>query len=285
MNRADPPGLELVISPFEADAGEMVEVARCAEDSGYDAVWTFDHLTGSMLDRGWSHDPFAVLGAMAIVTDRIRLGPLVANMMNRHPVQLGLAMASLQSLSQGRAVLGLGAGASPGSMWAGEHEAIGTALLASGTQRQLRLVETIQVIEALWSDDESFHGRFFTVDPIDDVVGPSPRPPIILGGSGPTLTSIALAWADGVNLLPGPGLDGVFELLAAADPGPDFAISLYDRADLDHPRGGEPDPASRAHPGLVTARTLAVQAPFDLAAIARLGRRHRAGQGEGPAGG
>ena len=74
--------LDLVISPFGATALEMVEVARCAEENGFNGVWTYDHMAGAMLDRGPSHDAFAILGAIALATERVRVGPLVANMMN-----------------------------------------------------------------------------------------------------------------------------------------------------------------------------------------------------------
>ncbi len=176
---------DLVISPFGASAQDMVEVARCAEDSGFDGVWTYDHMTGTMLDRGRSHDAFAVLGAMAAATASVRVGPLVANMMNRHPVQLAVAMATLQSLSDGRAVLGIGAGAAPGSRFAREHEAIGTAPL-DGAARRRRLVETIAVVRQLWAGQSEFRGEFFRIGGLDFGLGEPSAPPIIVGaGSRP----------------------------------------------------------------------------------------------------
>jgi alkanesulfonate monooxygenase SsuD/methylene tetrahydromethanopterin reductase-like flavin-dependent oxidoreductase (luciferase family) len=248
----------------------MVEVARCAEASGYRAVWALDHLTGSMLDRGWSHDPFVVLGAMAAATERVAVGPLVANMMNRHPVQLALALASLQSLSGGRAVLGIGAGPTPGSVWAVEHEAIATPLLATGSARRRRLVETIRLVDALWAGHDSFEGEFFTVADLGEVVGPTERPPIVVGaGSGATL-EVALAWADGVNLLSGPKLTELLAAVEEADRPAGFTVSVYVDADPTHPAGGEMVERLRAAP-VVSAVTLAVRAPYDLDAIARLG--------------
>ena len=108
-------------------------------------------MTGAMLDRGSSHDAFAILGAIALATERVRVGPLVANMMNRHPVQLAVAMSTLQSLSQGRAVLGIGSGPAPGSRFALEHEAIWTQLL-DGPARIRRLIETIALVRLVWAD-------------------------------------------------------------------------------------------------------------------------------------
>ncbi len=109
---------DLLLSPFGADGPEMVEAARVTEQAGYGGVWTLDHFSGSMVQRPWSREPFTILGAIATATSRIRIGPLVANVVNRHPALLTSAAATLQSLSGGRAVLGLGAGAAPGATFA-----------------------------------------------------------------------------------------------------------------------------------------------------------------------
>jgi alkanesulfonate monooxygenase SsuD/methylene tetrahydromethanopterin reductase-like flavin-dependent oxidoreductase (luciferase family) len=116
---------DIVLSPFGADAAAMVDAARCLDESGFDGVWTLDHFSGSMLDRPWSREPFTVLGAMAAVTSELRVGPLVANMVNRHPALLASAASTLQSIAGGRSVLGLGSGAARGSRFAAEQDAIG----------------------------------------------------------------------------------------------------------------------------------------------------------------
>ncbi len=257
---------DVVVSPFGASAQDMVEVARCAEDGGFDGVWTYDHMTGTMLDRGRSHDAFAVLGAMAAATASVRLGPLVANMMNRHPVQLAVAMATLQSLSDGRAVLGIGAGAAPGSRFAREHEAIGTAPLDGGARRR-RLVETIAVVRRLWAGQSEFRGEFFRIGGLDFGLDEPSAPPIIVGaGSRPTV-ELAVRHADGVNLRVDRRLP---ELLAAIGrtTDADFETSIHVPIDLDHRTGGAlPAGATDG----VARRVLAVSAPFDLARLIRLG--------------
>lgn len=261
--------IDLVVSSFRASAADMVEVARCGEDSGFDGVLTFDHFSGSMLGRGWSRDPFTVLGAMAGATTSVRVGPLVANMMNRHPVQLVVAMATLQSLSGGRAVLGLGAGASPGSRFAAEHEAIGTELLPSGPRRR-RLVETITVVDALWRGERQVDGEFFAIDGIGELLGPDPRPPIIVGANAWPTVEIALAHADGVNLNLGADFAALTARIAEAEPPPGFEITIYVEAD---PSAGHGALLSRYRdlPG-VTGLTVGVRAPFDLAAVAAMAR-------------
>ena len=193
----------------------MVAASVEAEREGLvDGVWTYDHLVGSMLGRGRSHDVFAVLGAIASATERVRVGPLVANMMNRHPAQLALAMATLQSLSGGRAVLGIGAGAAPGSRFAAEHDAIGTQLLG-GPDRRDRLVETIEVVRAMWSGG-IHNGHHHRVDGMADLVGPEPAPAIVVGGAGARMADLALEHADGLNLRLGPGTAALLDRITTA---------------------------------------------------------------------
>jgi len=259
----------MAISPFGARADEMVEVARCAEDSGFGGVWTYDHMTGAMLGRGRSHDAFALLGAMANATQRVRVGPLVANMMNRHPVQLAVAMATLQSLSSGRAVLGLGAGSAPGSLFAGEHEAIGLELL-DGPGRRRRLVETVSVVRRLWAGESQFNGEFFTIDGPGIVIGDEPPPPIIFGASGRRTVELAIEHADGINITSTKQLPDLLALIERTRPGPEFETSVHLPVDLDHPDGGEPVATEAT---AVARRVLALNAPFDLPALERIGAR------------
>lgn len=262
---------DLVVSPFGASASEMIDVARCAEASGFGGVWTYDHMTGSMLERGHSHDVFAILGAMSIATERVRIGPLVANMMSRHPVQLAVAMATLQSLSDGRAVLGVGAGAAPDSRFAREHEAIGTALL-DRMQRLRMLVETIQLVRHVWHGRAVFRGEFFRVDDLDlgSVLADTRHPPIIVGASSRPMIEVAVEHADGVNLASGGDLADLLLDIKQCGVDSRFEISAHVPIDFGHPTGGA---LPKAVGGQLTRLVLAVSAPFDLVALARLGAR------------
>ena len=260
---------DVVLSPFGATVPELVDAARCAEDSGFGGVWTYDHLTGKMLDRGSSHDAFVILGAIAAVTTRVRLGPLVANMMNRHPARLAVAMSSLQSLSSGRAVLGLGGGSAPGSRFAGEHETIGTQLLdAAGRAR--RLEETIALVRNTWAGATEFHGEFFQIAEPGLGLNEQMPPPIVIGASGSRTVELALRVADGVNITNGPKLAELLALVQSKNRGGSFETSVHIPADLDHPTGGTvqgvPDSG-------LDRSVLAVNAPFDLAALAEIGSR------------
>ena len=135
---------DLLVSPFDASAGQVLALAQHAETVGFNAVWTYDHMTGVIFDRKNSLDAFTVLGAIAASTQTVEIGPLVANMVNRHPVRLALAMNTLQDLSGGRSILGLGGGASPNSRFSREQRALGVTLHDAAT-RSAMLIETLEV--------------------------------------------------------------------------------------------------------------------------------------------
>ncbi|MFQ5556002.1 MAG: LLM class flavin-dependent oxidoreductase [Acidimicrobiales bacterium] len=263
---------DLLISPFSADAAEMVEAARQAEDAGYDGLFTLDHFSGAMVGRGWSREPFTVLGAFAAATRAVRLGPLVANVVNRHPVLLASAAATLQSLSSGRAVLGLGAGAAPGSRFAGEHEAVNRPL-ADGAGRRRHLIETIEVIRHLWGGGGDHAGEHHRFTGLEGVVGPEPRPPIIVGATSARTVELACRHADGVNVRVGPGLVELVGLARDLTRGRPFEISIFDDFDPAHPLGGELDPLSELG---VDRRVLAIRAPYPLRELDRVAERLRA---------
>ena len=191
---------DLVLDPRGAAVADMVTAARAADAGSWDTVWTFDHFSGLVSGGGWSRDPFVVLGAIAAVTERVHVGVLVANVVNRHPAQLASAVNSLQSLAPGRVWCGVGAGAARGSTFASEHDAIRRPL-ASPAVRRAVLAESIAALRALWNGDE-FDGEHIHVDASMAVIDGAPIPPIIVGASSVAMIDVACAHADGVNLLP-----------------------------------------------------------------------------------
>ena len=269
MSIRDTIATDLVISPFGADVPAMVEVARCAEDAGFDGAWTLDHFSGAMLGRPWSHDPFTVLGAIAEATDTIRVGPLVANMRNRHPAILASAAGSLQSLSGGRAALGVGSGAAPGSRFAGEQEAIGR-LLGSGAERREYLIETISIVRQLFAGGGDHDGMHLHMHDLTGVVEPVEIPPIIVGASGPRTVELACHHADGVNIRVTPETPDLLRMANDLRSGGDFETSVWTELDAAHPLGGEIDEWVDLG---VNRRTLAITPPFDLDAVASIGAR------------
>ena len=94
----------------------MAEAFRTAEQIGYDVAYVADHLTHPSIAGRWLADGFAVLAAAAIVTTRIDLGTLVASAVIRNPVTLARAPATVDDISGGRLVLGLGAGTAGGAV-------------------------------------------------------------------------------------------------------------------------------------------------------------------------
>jgi alkanesulfonate monooxygenase SsuD/methylene tetrahydromethanopterin reductase-like flavin-dependent oxidoreductase (luciferase family) len=177
---------DLLLIPMSARWRDMRAAALAAEEAGFDGLWTWDHLrdpdarTGPGVPEAWT-----VLAALAEVTRRLFLGPLVLNVANRHPGVLANMAATLQAVSGGRLLLGIGAGGSRRTPYAAEQEAIG-ASVAPDAVRAERVVEAIGLMRRLWSGHAGF-------------LKPEPAPPIIVGGFGPRMAGIAGRHGDGFN--------------------------------------------------------------------------------------
>lgn len=171
--------------------------ARCqwilAEELGYDHVWTYDHLKWRWFaDRAW-HTAIPTLAAAASVTSRVTIGALVGSPNFRHPVSLARDLATLDSISGGRIVCGIGAGA-PGF----DATVLGQPELTA-RQRTERFTEFVQLLDALLTRDRvDFTGTWYTAD--DVTVRPSldraGRLPVALAASGPRGMALAAAYAD-----------------------------------------------------------------------------------------
>jgi len=165
---------------------DMRAAALAAEDAGFDGLWTWDHLRDPDGDDGPGvPEAWTVLTALAEVTRRVSLGPLVLNVANRPPGVLANMAATLQVVSGGRLLLGLGAGGNRRTPYALEQAAIGQAVERDEV-RAHRVVEAIGLIRRLWSGESGF-------------LRAEPPPPIIVGGFGPRLAGIAGRHADGFN--------------------------------------------------------------------------------------
>jgi 5,10-methylenetetrahydromethanopterin reductase len=166
--------------PPTAPTGELVELAAEAERLGYRWMWVNDE----RLER----DPFVVLAAMADRTESIRLGPGVTNPYSRHPALIATAMATLDELSGGRAVLGLGAGGT-------NHAALGIRREAPATA----LREAVELIRTLWRGaPATVDGRVVSAhDAKLDFAPPRADLPIYIGARGPRMLELAGAVADG----------------------------------------------------------------------------------------
>ena len=189
------------------DFAELTELALLAERAGFDTVWVADHLSGGSMNAPSMPECFTTLGGLAAVTSRIGLGSLVANSQLRHPAVLANAAATVQQISGGRFIFGIGAGASPSSPFAAELVAAGMEVPATLNERHTALVRDIEFIKRLWSNDSPAQFQGFPV--------PHPRPKIIVGVNSPELARVAVDHADGLNVrATHPKLDEILTIAA-----------------------------------------------------------------------
>jgi probable F420-dependent oxidoreductase len=175
---------------------EYLDLARRAEAAGYDSVWVGDHLVYDLPDgstRG-PYEAWTTLAAIAAVTDRVELGPLVASTSFHAPAMLAKQAATVDAISQGRLILGLGAG------WnRREFDAFGFPY----DRRVSRFEEALAVIAPLLREGRvTFHGEFYDVD--DCMLDPRPTrtggPPIMLGSNSPRMLALGLPVVDAWNV-------------------------------------------------------------------------------------
>ena len=177
-----------------AEPSTLVEVAQAAEQLGFDSIWTTDHVImpkGSEEPYGHIYELLTTLAYLAPLTERVRLGTSVLVFPPRNPILIAKETATLDALSGGRLILGVGAG------WnRQEFEWLGSDFANRGE----RLDEYIAVLRELWnSEDPRFEGRHVRFG--DVVFSPRPRqpngPPIWLGGSSKHALRRAATIADG----------------------------------------------------------------------------------------
>lgn len=178
---------------------EILDLARATDSLGYFGYWFADHYmpnTGSEdIEPGDVHEVWSVLPAVAAVTESIRVGPLVSPTSVHHPAILANRAATLDHVSNGRMVLGLGAG------WQiNEHKAYGIELEAPKA-RVDRFEEAIQITRQLLDEDRTtFEGSFYSI--IDAPSDPSPvqeQLPILVGTSGKRMCRITAQHAQEWN--------------------------------------------------------------------------------------
>ena len=184
--------IDLQVNQGQCAWPQLIEIAHIAESSGYSTLWVADHLSGHVMNAPSMPECFTLLGALAAVTSTIGIGPLVANVGNRHPGVLASAAATVQNISSGRLILGLGAGASPASTFAAEQLALGIALPATMSERHAKLEHTLDVLDEIWSPTRD--EKFATFEM------PCKLPPRIIGVNSTALAKVAGIRTDGVNI-------------------------------------------------------------------------------------
>jgi F420-dependent oxidoreductase-like protein len=186
----------------DADLFETVAaIATTAEDSGFDSLWVMDHFYQIAM-VGPSTDPmleaYTLLGAIAARTSAISLGTMVTGVTYRNPALLAKQVTTLDIVSAGRAILGIGAA------WNDEeHNGYGFEYPPIG-ERMDRLEEALQICRAMFAGERpSFEGRYYRTSQALNLPGPlrTDGIPILVGGSGERRTLALVAkYADACNL-------------------------------------------------------------------------------------
>ena len=198
--------IDLLFDPFGVTWRDVHEGALAAESEGFDGVWLYDHLAGSVHGEARVLECWTTLTAIAASVPRIAVGSMVLNVANRPPGTLGVMAATLQEVSGGRLLLGIGAGGGRGTPYAAEQQALGRAV-SGDVARRAAVEAAVATMRSVWSG---------TVQDVDGFLRPDPPPPVIIGGFGPKMAELAGRVGDGINLPDGPGLAHLVEVARAA---------------------------------------------------------------------
>ena len=181
-----------------------VELARALEERGYESLWVAEHShiplsrkspfpPGGDLPKKYYDvmDPFVTLGAAAAVSTRLKLGTGICLVIQRDPIQTAKQVASLDQISGGRFLFGIGAG------WNAEEMA------DHGTEFKTRfevMRERVEAMRAIWTKSKpEYEGRYVKFPPMMTWPKPvqKPYPPVLVGGAFPHGLRRAIAWGDG----------------------------------------------------------------------------------------
>ncbi|MFN8109713.1 MAG: LLM class flavin-dependent oxidoreductase [Thermoleophilia bacterium] len=183
----------LFLPPFDdlSDPALLLRLAVAAEDAGWDGVFLWDHIVYREPVRA-AADPWVALAGIAAATRRVRLGALVTPLARRRPHVLARALTTLDHLSEGRLVVGVGLGL----------DTSGRELSAFGEEMDDRvrgrmLDEALQVLDALWSGETVHHrGEHYTADGVRFLPTPvQPRIPVWVAGRWPNRAPLRRAVA------------------------------------------------------------------------------------------
>jgi alkanesulfonate monooxygenase SsuD/methylene tetrahydromethanopterin reductase-like flavin-dependent oxidoreductase (luciferase family) len=184
-------------APQKTTWAEMEKVWRWADTAGFDSGWLWDHiiaLHGNLDDdhfEGWT-----ALAALGAVTENLQLGHIVTANTLRHPALLAKMAATVDHVTDGRLVVGIGTG-----YYAEEHDRYGIPLPDKVT-RAAMLLESIEVLKGLWAPGRlTFAGEHYRIT--DAPASPKPVNgdiPLLLGGAGERMLKATARWADLWNL-------------------------------------------------------------------------------------
>ena len=238
------------IAIFPTDyAISMTELAPQVEDAGFESLWVAEHShiptsratpypAGGELPRMYMHtmDPFVALTAAAVASKSLLLGTGICLLIQRDPIHTAKEAASLDCISNGRLLFGVGAG------WNREEMA------DHGTPFETRfklLRERVEAVKTIWMQDEAeYHGEMVDFGPMWCWPKPvsKPHPPVLLGGNGPNVLKRVIAYADEWMPNRGAALERIPELrqLEAESGHAHVPVSFYPRdtaADIERAAG------------------------------------------------
>jgi F420-dependent oxidoreductase-like protein len=211
---ADPPHPRLkfgIQTPNQNVAwDDLVATWKEADALGFDSAWVYDHFLPIFGDEdGACLEGWTALAALAQATEHIRVGVLVTGNTYRNPALVAKMATTVDQVSHGRLILGIGAG-----WFARDHSAYGFPF-GTDKERAKKLEEALQVITKLWRDDHpTFHGKYYTLDhaPFAPPNVQKPRPPIVIGGQGERwIVPLVARYGDGWNAVTGVGVEGIQE--------------------------------------------------------------------------
>lgn len=173
----------------------FAEVARRAEEAGWDGLLVWDHVVAEKHQRLHIADPWILLTAAALATSRIRLGTAITPVARRRPSKLAREITTLDRLSGGRMIFGAGLGEPVADEYGSFGDTTDTRVLAE------RLDEGLHALDLLWSGEPViYHGNQVTVDDVTFLPTPVQRPrvPIWVGGFWPNKKPMrrAARWDD-----------------------------------------------------------------------------------------
>ena len=191
--------LDLATIPTDRHWPTMVDVARRAEESGFDSIWVYDHFhTVPMPTQEPTYEAWTLMASLATVTERVRLGQMCTCNGYRSPAYLAKVAASIDVISGGRLEMGIGGG------WY-EHEYVAYGYpFPEPSVRLGELDEAVQIMQAMWSDEPTvtFRGSHYTIE--GAICRPKPLQvptiPMWIAGGGEQLTlRTAAKYADATN--------------------------------------------------------------------------------------
>jgi F420-dependent oxidoreductase-like protein len=183
----------VVIAQHQYTWPELVSQWKLAEALGFDSIWLFDHFMALYADPdGPCLETSTLLAALARETSRAKIGVLVYGNTHRHPTVLAKEIVTVDHASDGRAILGIGAG------WnEREHRAYGIPFPSAGDRVEM-LDESLQIMESLFSRQRTtFHGQHYQLE--DAPFAPKPvqeKLPVLIGGTRPRMLKVIARHAD-----------------------------------------------------------------------------------------